>query len=161
MEEEKLLNDNWSLYFHDPYNELWTQESYIHVSSIATIQEYIQLETLLKPHLQKGMFFLMREHIFPLWDDENNRNGGMFSIKILKANTFDAWSKIAAKLLGETLLKDRSLWENVNGISVSPKKHFCIIKIWMKDNSNQDALSYLDLQDVLMHKEVIYRVHES
>lgn len=161
MKEDKILNDTWSLYFHDPYNESWTRESYIHVCSISTVLEYVELENQLKPFIQKGMFFIMRDHVFPLWDDENNKDGGVFSIKILKANTFEAWRKVAAKVLGETIMKDKSLWENVNGISVSPKKHFCIIKIWMKNNMVKDAIHGLDISDVIMHGEVIYRNHES
>jgi hypothetical protein len=126
-----------------------------------TVQDYIALETALKEHLQKGMFFLMRDHIFPLWDDELNKNGGVFSIKILKGNTFDAWKKIAAKTLGEVICKDRTAWERVNGISVSPKKHFCIIKIWMADNENTHAHSCLDVADVCLHGDIIYRPHNN
>jgi hypothetical protein len=49
----------------------------------------------------------------------------------------DFWEDLCIKLLGETLLKEdkRSSWNLVNGISTSPKKHFCIIKVWLKDNT--------------------------
>ena len=33
----------------------------------------------------------------------------------------------------EKLLMPKANFENINGISLSPKKSFCIIKIWMKN----------------------------
>lgn len=79
----------------------------------------------------------MREHIFPCWDDEYNVSGGCFAMKILKKDCHDFWEKICINLLGENTLKEekRHLWENINGISVSPKKYFCIVKIWVKNNN--------------------------
>jgi hypothetical protein len=40
-------------------------------------------------------------------------------------------------LLSESFIKDEyiDLWEILNGISISPKKNFCIIKIWLNNNN--------------------------
>ena len=39
---------------------------------------------------------------------------------------------------GETISNDHKFAQNVNGITISPKKAFCIIKIWMFDCQYQD-----------------------
>ena len=38
----------------------------------------------------------------------------------------------------ETLTKDRKLRSCINGITISPKKNFCIIKIWLANCNNQN-----------------------
>ena len=162
VEQDTFLNDSWTLYFHDPYNEKWDKASYITVGSVSTVAEYVQLEAILQENLHKGMFFLMRTHVFPLWDDEHNKHGGVFSLKILKTNTHQVWKSIASKAVGETLIKHREddLWSKVTGVSVSPKKHFCIVKIWISDLTCNDP-SCIDLAGVDMHGDVIFKKHDT
>ena len=135
-DEDIYLNDVWNLYFHDPYDINWNNASYIRLGSIGSIDDFWNHHTCLKPNLQKGMFFLMRDGIFPAWDASPNINGGCLSIKVLKENLSEFWEDLVIKILGETLIKETKrldFWNSINGISTSPKKHFCIIKIWLKD----------------------------
>lgn len=134
MSNDIFLNDVWTLYFHDPDDSNWTCSSYINMGNISTVDDFWNHASQFKAHIHKGMFFLMREHIFPCWDDQSNLNGGCFSLKVLKDDLSEFWEDLCLKLLGEVLLKDEisTKWDLINGISTSPKKHFCIIKIWMK-----------------------------
>lgn len=134
--EDEYLNDVWTVYFHDPFDTDWTIPSYIRLSSISSIDEFWQNMSCMKNQVQKGIFFIMRDYVFPCWDDVNNIKGGCLSIKILKDHLFEFWEDLCIKLLGETLLKEnmRQHWNLVNGISTSPKKHFCIIKIWLQND---------------------------
>jgi hypothetical protein len=134
---DNFLNDIWNIYFHDPYDVNWTTSSYIRLNLISSIEEFWQNYDHLKEHINQGMFFIMRDGIFPMWDAEENINGGCLSIKVLKENIPIFWENLSIKLLGESLLKEKykNKWNIVNGISTSPKKHFCIIKIWLKDDS--------------------------
>lgn len=136
-ENETYLNDVWCFYFHDPYDVDWTNASYKLLGTISTVQEYWQHHKCIGDNINKGMFFLMRDYVFPCWDDPSNIDGGCLSIKVLKDHVADFWSDISMKMLGETLLKEehREQWNNVNGISTSPKKHFCIVKVWLKDQT--------------------------
>lgn len=145
-QEETYLNDVWCLYFHDPYDSNWTNESYKLLGTLSTVEEFWQHNICLKNDSNKGMFFVMRDYVFPCWDDPYNIEGGCLSIKVLKESVADFWEDISMKLLGETLLKEahRDKWNVVNGVSTSPKKHFCIIKIWVKDSS-LDNKDYFDL----------------
>jgi hypothetical protein len=140
MSTEHFLNDIWNLYFHDPYDSNWTNASYVRLATMSTIDEFWEHFISLKGNLHKGMFFIMREYVFPCWDDENNINGGCLSIKVLKENMAEFFEDLCAKLLSEKLLSDNKIdfWNSVNGVSTSPKKSFCIIKIWLKDEVLND-----------------------
>jgi hypothetical protein len=136
-QQETYLNDVWNFYFHDPYDSNWKNESYKLLGTVSTVEEFWQHHSLIKPDVNKGIFFMMRDYVFPCWDDPANLEGGCLSIKVLKDVVSEFWEDICMKLLGETLLKEehRERWNQVNGISTSPKKHFCIIKIWVKDGT--------------------------
>lgn len=136
-DDDIFLNDIWSIYFHDPNDQNWTHDSYINLGSISTVDDYLNHHTIYKDNIQKGMFFIMREHVFPSWDDPCNIKGGCLSIKVLKDEMYTFWEDLSIKLLGEELLVEdmREHWDEVTGISTSPKKHFCIIKIWIKSDT--------------------------
>ena len=137
-----ILNDLWSFYFHDPFNTNWNLSSYIKVTDISSTDAFWSTHKTFIEKINMGMFFLTREHIFPCWDDPFNKDGGCLSIKVLKQDVRPFWEGICARVLGETLLKDTTKWDHVNGVSISPKKHFCIIKVWMRTNESQEAVAY-------------------
>ena len=132
--EENWLNDTWCTYFHNPYDNNWDESGYVKIFSIGNIGEYAIMISLLKNYVNEGMFFIMRDHIFPKWNDVENKHGGFLSIKILKEKVPSFFEKITMYLVNETLLKPEYYEHSgkINGISISPKKHFCIIKVWLK-----------------------------
>ena len=75
------LNDTWCFYFHDPYNTEWDFKSFKLITSIKTVDNFISIFDCYKDILSKGMFFIMREGILPIWEDELNKKGGCFSYK--------------------------------------------------------------------------------
>jgi hypothetical protein len=142
--EPHFLNDCWSLYFHDPSDENWNRSSFIKITDISTIEDFWAVNMIIKDHLYQAMFFLMRESIFPLWEETENRNGGYISLKILKAQVPDTWEELSAKLLSENLLKPAhsNLWNHINGISISTKRSFVIFKLWLKTHEVSMPIMY-------------------
>ena len=86
-------------------------------------------------HLQNGMFFIMRDDIFPTWEDPDNRLGGCISFKVYSKDIVEAWNKLFLKLISEDITTETDCWEEINGISISPKKEFNIIKIWLRNDT--------------------------
>ena len=129
--EEIFLNDIWSVYFHNPISNNWERDGYIKISDISTVDDFWKIYDEIKDYIHIGMFFIMREHIFPKWDDPQNKEGSFLSFKVLKNNIVVFSEKLLIKMLGETLLSEENAdkWNQVNGISFSPKKNFCIVKI--------------------------------
>lgn len=153
-----FLNDVWTMYFHDPNDTNWTNSSYVNLGNMSTVDDFWNHATQFKEHIHKGMFFLMREHVFPYWDDPANLRGGCFSIKVLKDDMAVFWEDMCMKLLGETILQDTDKWDLINGISTSPKKHFCIVKIWVRnlDLADHDAKQCFNILPN-HHGEVLFK----
>jgi len=136
------INDVWSLYFHDPYDMNWEPNSYKFITTISSVEDYINVFKAFEDLWMRGMFFIMREHIMPRWEDENNKNGGCFSFKVNKQEFNDKLFEITSLILGETMGKTELISMNINGLSVSPKKNYYIIRIWLKNNERVNKNSY-------------------
>lgn len=146
-QESNLLNTSWTLYFHDPDESSWHEDSYKVCARLHTIEDFWKhYGNLPKTTLHYGMFFLMRSDIKPLWEDPNNKNGGCWTFKVSSSDVFEAWKTVSARLISETLITDTS---HLTGLSLSPKKgEFAIIKIWNSKSSIGSAMSNLSLNDV-------------
>lgn len=61
--------------------------------------------------------------------------------------------------IGETLSKDCEFLTNINGITISPKKNFSILKIWNKDKKlNDTSFLTLDIANIIL-EESLYNAH--
>ncbi|MEE9573463.1 MAG: eukaryotic translation initiation factor 4E [Candidatus Neomarinimicrobiota bacterium] len=143
MEEETTqphaLYDKWVLWAHLPHDTDWTLKSYKKIMVFTTMEEVIALYQALPEKLVKNcMLFLMREGITPTWEDKKNRNGGCFSFKIPNKAVTAIWKRLSYVLTGETISNDIKLLRAANGITISPKKTFFIIKIWISDCAHQN-----------------------
>lgn len=151
------LHDIWTMYFHDPSDNRWTLESYKRLCDISTIDDFWKMHLAHGPLVPMGMFFVMRENVFPCWDDSNNLQGGTASMKVASADVSVCWETILKCLLGETLAKSAKDSESINGVSISPKRGFCIVKIWTRDNRFMDNVrEHLNLPAAYTG-EIIYR----
>ena len=145
------LNNDWSCWIHYQNDNEWTLESYKHIAKFSYLKEItLFIENLHESIIKKTMVFFMKDAILPLWETEDNIEGGCFSYKISNNNIVAIFKILLYKIVGNTLIDDENISTNINGISISPKKNFCIIKIWMKkkdcfDNfdssSNKDPFS--------------------
>lgn len=125
------LKCRWNLWAHLPQDPDWTVKSYKKICQFKTIEESIGITESLPPDLIKNcMLFIMRDGITPMWEDPKNRNGGCFSYKVSNKNVFEVWRDLTYVLIGESISSNNSFVNSVTGITVSPKKNFCIIKIW-------------------------------
>jgi len=134
------INSKWCLWYHSINNNKWTKESYKKIININNLLDYHFLQmNFERQHLQNGMFFIMRDGIFPTWEDPDNREGCCISFKISNTVLQDQWNFIINRILTEDILKDRDKYKNINGVSIAPKKEFNILKIWLRNhNENYD-----------------------
>ena len=135
------LENEWTFYFHDPNNSNWEISSYIVVEKIKTVNEWIQVFHSFKNVWNKGMFFLMKDTIQPIWEHEYNKNGGCMSFKLWKTEVNDCWLDLTGKLITHSLLKEGSS-DKISGISISPKRNYCIVRIWLVDSELSDTGVY-------------------
>lgn len=141
MQEANSLDGKWDLYYHLPDEKQWDLASYKHImKDIHTLEELIALNENLPDNLIKHcMLFVMRSGITPMWEDEKNRDGGCFSFKVPNKHVHEVWKTLFYSLCGESLCEHAQHNQHINGITISPKKNFCIVKIWLKSCSIQDT----------------------
>jgi hypothetical protein len=94
------------------------------------------------------MLFLMRDGILPMWEDNKNKNGGCFSYKVNNKNVASVWKNLSYTLVGECLTTDKRLRPNITGITISPKKNFCIIKIWLSNRDFQNPTAICEMEGI-------------
>jgi hypothetical protein len=157
--DEYTLKNKWVLWFHSLKNSNWDNKSYIKVIEIKTLLDYKLLYDVLRiNHLQNGMFFLMKNDIFPTWEDPKNRLGGCISFKY-DNNILKEWLKILLLCITDNLSTKKNINE-INGLSISPKKEFNIIKVWIKDDSKDYKKIIKTYEPFIILDKSIYKKHE-
>jgi hypothetical protein len=160
MEEYNNLSDKWTIWAHLPHDTDWSMKSYKKIFTVSTVEEAIAITETLPPILvQNCMLFWMREGIKPTWEDPKNRNGGCFSYKVVNKTVYDSWKELTYFTLGNTISKQMSFVDKVTGFTISPKKNFCIIKIWMADCSNQNPAIVINEIKGIVSQGCIFKKH--
>lgn len=137
VEEEIFLNDTYTLYFH-PKTDDWSISSYKRLATLSSVQDLANICKAFGSLWTRGMFFLMRGDTEPRW--EYDKDGGIHSFKVTHTEVNEAWYHLAARFLGETLLRPEHRgehWDKVTGISVAVKRNYSLMRIWV---SSSDAL---------------------
>ena len=116
------------------------------------------------PSVSEGMFFLMRKiddntYINPLWEDTYNREGGFWSFKLNKEKAIEVWNILCDYLVSENITKSKENSLIINGISISPKRNFCIIKIWNNTTKMCDKSLLNQNINSLSYDECMYKCH--
>ena len=150
------LNDKWNMYYHLPDNKSWDLSSYtVLMDNIDSVESVIALNNKIHEHVVRNcMLFVMRDGITPMWEDPKNRNGGCFSYKVGNKNVPEVWKHLFYYLCGESICDKSEQCTNVNGITISPKKNFCIIKIWLSTKDYQDPNIILPIENLVKHGSV-------
>jgi hypothetical protein len=157
------LNRQWDLWYHDPNNQDYSHESYINIGTINTIEKFWHYYHQLKlTQLQNGMFFIMLQGVFPTWED--NLAGGFWSFKIDKKEISHAWTKLSIYLLADNFIENESedyqqLKSEIIGISISPKKTFSILKVWINNDAVHTKIKINPELPYLKSEELMYRSH--
>lgn len=136
------LTHSYVLWAHLPHDTNWNIASYqrIHVDPVSTVEEAVAItETVSDTLVKNCMLFLMKSGVAPIWEDVENRRGGSFSYKVANKQVYDVWRALSYALMGDTISTNLTFVAKVTGITISPKKNFCIIKLWMSTCEFQNA----------------------
>ena len=152
----EIPTGSWTLYFHSPEETKWTLNTFINVGTMKTWYQFWAIMDLLKVEtLSDGMFFMMRDPSPPLWESHYHIRGGCYSFRCQKKDAADVFVTyvIAAMLNGATT----PLENTVNGLSISPKRGFNIIKVWNTDAHKFHQASTLNTAiSTIRESELIY-----
>lgn len=155
---EYKFSSTWNIWYHHQKNN-WKIESYKKIFSIKNIKDFWNFNNNfnLIGGINTQHYFMMRTDVTPIWEDEQNKNGGCWSIKIPVEKSYELWIKLCMYIVGETLTKDDFL---VNGISICAKNTTTsVVKIWINENSKS---SIQNLPTDILNEygfNIIYKSH--
>ena len=154
------LQTKWTLYYHLPNDNNWALSGYkVVMSEMDSLEQLISLNRVVTERMVKySMLFFMRDGVTPLWEDTQNRTGGSFSYKVPNKAVYRLWNDLVYLMCGNTLMVDPTHMHLVNGITVSPKRNFCIVKIWMVDCKLQDPSVIVHVPN-LLHTGCLFKSH--
>lgn len=140
-----MLSNEYKLWCHDIVNTDWTLKSYLTLCVINNVSEFWKLfNNMGKLNVKKNNLFLMKNDISPTWEDPNNRNGGICSFRIDINESVRLYEMLCVYLMCGQLIKND---DDINGVSLSPKNNWGIVKIWNKNKDND--ISKLLHRDIL------------
>lgn len=162
VSKQLQLYSRWNYYYHLPNDKNWNLASYKTImSDIDTLEKLIAVnETVTDNVIKNCMLFVMRKGVTPMWEDSCNRNGGCFSYKVSNKVVVNVWRELTYVLCGNSLMYDVNHMDMVNGITISPKRGFCIVKIWLKNCSLQDPNVIADV-DNLVKAGCLFKTHKA
>lgn len=155
------LLGKWNLYYHLPQNNKWDLSSYtLILGDIDCAEKVVSISEGLSENIVKNcMLFVMRQGITPMWEDPKNRSGGCFSYKVSNKQVGEVWKHLFYHLCGETLTQKTTDSGHINGITISPKKNFCIIKIWLDTTELKDPSMIVRIPN-LEKQGCLFKKHE-
>ncbi len=159
--EPYILSDKWVLWAHLPHDTDWSLSSYIKIMEFNTLENLLTLQKIIPEKMVKNcMLFLMKKDINPTWEDPKNKEGGCFSFKVVNKNVYNSWNKLLISILTNNVSKNDKFLEKITGITISPKKTFCIIKIWMESVQYQSVMSMQNIDFMNIHGCLFKRHNE-
>ena len=158
---DHILNRKWILWSHLPQNPDWTIRSYNQICNLNTLEDVVTVLNIIPDALLTScMLFFMRDGVAPMWEDPKNKDGGCFKYRIINKHVPQTLKHMIYTLVGETLSSNKLFLQNVTGITISPKKKFCILKVWTSncDFQNSDVIN-ID-NNILNTNKAIFEIHD-
>jgi hypothetical protein len=139
--KNKFLNSRWTIWVHRNDCADWTVNGYQYLWTIDSLSSFWRFfNNFQKMNKEDNQYFIMRDKIKPIYEDNHNRKGGRCSLKLDcydKHNDTDYGCEVMEVLcmliMNETLIPENS---EINGISYSIKNKSILIKLWTKDFNN-------------------------
>ena len=155
------LSDKWVLWAHLPHDTDWSLGSYIQIMKFDNLEDLFMLQRAIPEKMVKNcMLFMMKSGINPTWEDPKNKDGGCFSFKITNKNVFGSWNKLLTILTTNNISKNGKFLEKITGVTISPKKTFCIVKIWMQSVQYQSVMMLENIDFMNVHGCIFKRHNE-
>lgn len=150
---------SWTVYFHELEDKSWTADSYKRIQVVNSWEALGAVLRELGPQKSlSGLLRIMRGDVSPLWENKVNIRGGSYCLKISRRNALEVFNRyVAAAALGQAA-KDPA--NEIVGVTISPKRGTCIIKIWNLNAKAFGAASDLALlHEEVKEDEILYRAH--
>ena len=137
------LSDPYSIYIVDSSLGESYESTLKKIAKVSTVEEFWRVFS----HLNSIQNLEIKEayHVFrgdsrAMREDEDNKDGGSFLIRISKQNPSlgpSLWEKVLLCLIGGQLPRD------VVGITISPRPKFYVLTIWHQHTGNEEEIKQM------------------
>jgi len=132
------LQYQWVFWFTSPSNNGW-QSAMKRVSVFSCVEDMWRIINTIKlPSMLsvKQDYYVFKAGIAPEWEDQQNKDGGKWTITINKGQRVDdAWIYTLLAAVGDTFTDS---WE-LNGLVFSPRSKESRLSMWTRSANNEEA----------------------
>ena len=138
---EKKLENKFVFWYHIINNIPSDQDYKAQIKKLAqfdTLENFWAIfQYLKKPDdiKQPIEFQLFKEGIAPMWEDDQNKNGGRIALKLRKEYSNLVWEELVFAFIGGYFAKE--IKDEINGLVINCKKDFNTLQIWTKSFSDE------------------------
>ncbi|KAJ8267154.1 hypothetical protein GJAV_G00139130 [Gymnothorax javanicus] len=123
-----------------PANTQSYEQNIRQIGTVASVEQFWKLYShLVRPGdlIGHSDFHIFKEGIKPMWEDEANKSGGKWIIRLRKGLASRFWENIVLAVLGEQFM----VGEEICGVVVSIRFQEDILSIWNKTANDQVTTS--------------------
>ena len=153
------LTHKYIMWVHSIHENDWSISGYKQICAITNVSDFWRLfNNLSKLNYKNNNFYLMKPNVDPIWEHDSNRYGGICSLRIEMDYALKVYELLCIFLMCEKLVTDMA---DINGISITPKNNWAILKIWNKDKNNKiDKLLHKSILDKYKNVSIQYKQNQ-
>lgn len=138
-EVEHTLKHSWKIYYRAPANKYTDYEKSItEVGSFPTVEGFWKIYIHLKaPSLLPIVsdYHIFKEKIRPVWEDEYNKNGGKWIIRLKKGVADRYWESLLLAMVGDQFMEAS---EEVCGAVLSVRSGEDVLSVWTQKDGGKN-----------------------
>jgi translation initiation factor 4E len=144
------LKSTWTLFYRPPTNKYSDYEkSTIKLASISSVESFWTIYSHLKrPSLLPSVsdYHIFKEGIRPVWEDEANKRGGKWIIRLKKGVADRYWEDLLLAIVGDQFME---AGEEVCGAVLSVRSGEDVMSVWTKiDGGRNIKIRYVYRQSM-------------
>ena len=130
---DHLLKSTWTVFYRPPTNKYSDYEkSTIKIANISTVESFWTIYSHLKrPSSLPSVsdYHIFKEGIRPVWEDEANKRGGKWIIRLKKGVADRYWEDLLLAIVGDQFME---AGEEVCGAVLSVRSGEDVLSVWTK-----------------------------
>ena len=163
--EQHQLRHSWKLYYRPPANKFSDYEKSIaKIGAITTVETFWSIYSHLKTPSSLPTvsdYHIFKDGIRPVWEDEANRRGGKWIVRLKKGVADRYWEDLLMAIIGDQFVEAA---DEVCGAVLSVRSGEDVLSVWTKiDGGRNIKIRYVTISPACLslltsHRETIKRI---
>jgi len=136
---EHQLRSTWNLFYRPPANKYSDYEkSTLKLASLSSVESFWTIYSHLKPPSllpTVSDYHIFKDGIRPVWEDEANKRGGKWIIRLKKGVADRYWEDLLLAIIGDQFME---AGEEVCGAVLSVRSGEDVLSVWTKNDGGRN-----------------------